>query len=173
MNCLSINKLNDFKTVIESPVLLTGQISLEEKEIYENMWAISFTERFATKVTKQELLTFIDSLLRARGKQASALGYPATFYMWHDAQAAQLRFNILSGHRTRLPFGSVVELQNSIDSILEEFLNTCTGLIPWTQLEILDPNKHYNDEDDEIVHTTKVFKQFLTPNLRSDTPISK
>jgi hypothetical protein len=163
MNHIVIRNLNDFKTIIKSPVLLTGQTFLEEKEICENMWAISFTERCATKVTKEELVTFIDSLLRARGEQVSILGYPATFYMWHDAQAAQLCFNILSGHRTRLPFGSMVELQNGIDSILEEFLNTYTGLIEWGELEILDPNKHYDDEDDEIVYTTKVFKLFLTP----------
>jgi hypothetical protein len=166
MNYLTIHNLNDFKTIVKGTVFLTGQRSLEEEEIHENMWAISFTKRFATKVTKQELLNCVNNLIRARQEQVSALGYPATFYIWHDGQAGQLCFNILSEHRTSLPFGSLVELQNSIDSILEEFLNACTGFIPWGELEILDPNKHYDDEDDEIFHTIKVFKVFL--NDRTD-----
>lgn len=164
MNHLIIRHRNDFNVIIKSPVFLTGKISLEQEEIYENMWAISFGKRFATKVTKKELLTFINRLIHARGEQVSALDCPATFYLWHDAQAAQLRFNILSGHRTRLPFSSIVAVQNSIDSILEEFLSMgMDNLIPWNQLEALDTNE---DDDDEIVHTTKVFKVFLTPEKK-------
>jgi hypothetical protein len=62
------------------------------------------------------------SVLRARIK---SLGYgeSATFYVWHDEQAGQLRCSTTTWPREQLPFRAQVELNVPLEEIVEGFLD--------------------------------------------------
>ncbi|MGC2310704.1 MAG: hypothetical protein WA432_03730 [Candidatus Babeliaceae bacterium] len=162
MNVIILSHFKKFDSIINAPILLTSKTNCNQEEIYENMWAISFNEKLVPPLNNQTLKIFIDTLIQQRQKQVDLLNCPATLYFWHDAQAAQLRFNLLSGRRSKLPFGCTVELENSIDTILDAFLVRGSGYIPLDEIEFLDPDDEC--DENEIPCILKVFCLFLTPH---------
>jgi len=82
----------------------------------------------------------------------------ATFYMWFDEQASQLRFNIVSGHVTRLPFGCIVEVVNSVEPIWQELKKSYSNQgISWSELEFVEDDEDDMEADKE--YTLKVYVQ--------------
>jgi hypothetical protein len=162
MNVITLSHHDEFNIIINASILLTGATNQVKEEIYENMWVISLDENLTPSINKETVKNFIDTLIQQRQEQVTALNYPATLYLWHDEQAAQLRFNILSGHRFKLPFGCKVELQDTIDSILDEFIARGNGYIPLEEIEFLNADEECDEM--EILHTVKVFSVFLTPS---------
>src|SRR5438067_1829695 len=106
MNCIAIHRRVQLQDIIASPIMLTGNIhdkDAQDREIYENMWALSF--RLKHKISRTEIVTFINTLIRKKQEQTVQYQYLATFYIWYSKQSNQLRFNLLSGHLLKLPFG--------------------------------------------------------------------
>jgi hypothetical protein len=164
MNSIIVTKSSDLKKIIASPILLTGQGYLEKEEIYENMWSINVTEQLLPAITKDALITFVNRLLHNRQEQVTALKQPATFYMWNDSMIGDLRFNLLSGHRDHLPFGSIVDPQDSIEPLLEEFISDNNNrVLLWNELEFLNPDSEDKYDEEDIIYTTKVYSLFLNP----------
>src|SRR5579862_3921304 len=102
MNYILITKPSDFKKIIDSAIFITGEMSRQDDEIQENMWAFSLDDQMAKTLGVDDLSKFVEKLIEQRKKQLS--GKPATFYLWLDEVVGQIRFNLLSGHRNP-PFG--------------------------------------------------------------------
>jgi len=153
----NIQKLSDLDFVINDTITLVGHNNAIEKEIYHNMWAIDFDNDFIKTITSQDLCVFLTQLLEQRSAQI-AKNYPhlkATFYLWHDELAEQLRFNILSGANITLPFRCKTNFISTPVPIIQAFLkdaqaeNHPLDFENFTFLNPGDPGWDEFDDDDE------------------------
>lgn len=102
----------------------------------ENLWSLSFS---VDKLPSAAGLTrFVEAAVDVRRAQAERIGMkPATFYLWHDEQAGQLRFSVARCLPDSLPFGCTVVPTEVANDIIGNYLasNRVDGRIPWSQLE--------------------------------------
>ena len=108
----------------------------------ENLWSLSFS---ADKLpSKADLTRFIDAAVDVRRAQAESIGMkPATFYLWHDEQAEQLRFSVARCFPESLPFRCAVAPAGAANDIIGSYLasSRVDGLIPWSDLEPIDADE--------------------------------
>ena len=52
------------------------------------------------------------------------------FYCWHDAQAGQLRFSLVSAGLEPLPFGCPVESEAELGQVVRDFLGAVAVVPP-------------------------------------------
>jgi hypothetical protein len=133
-NWLRYQDVVDLKFIIDSPILITGNSSLQNEETAINMWSLSIDPDSIKIITINDFVGFVSSLLSKRTQQIVDAGvtHPDIFYMWFDEMADQLRFNIISYFGQKLPFGCQLEIVDSPQSILEDFLTSRYHAgIPW------------------------------------------
>ncbi len=97
---------------------------------------------------------FLESAAQACLAHASRAGVrPATFYVWHDAQAGQLRFSVALCTPDSLPFGSAVSLVDRLTPIINSAAEDA-GHIPWgslTEVEFAQAGDNAQDAPLETV----------------------
>ena len=73
-----------------------------EKEIAENMWIIGVSEELAGAIAPEEVQAFLQHVKRNRREQLAQREWPGglRYYLWHDAQAGQLRFTSSARYTT-------------------------------------------------------------------------
>lgn len=153
---ITISNTSDFKTIIDSPIFIGCDKTLQKQETLVNMWAISIDPDILHTLSINNFIEFIDTLLKKRILQLSQLNSscPVVFYLWFDEMAAQLRFNIISNFNEKLPFECNIEIIDSALPILKDFLESHYHEgISWNELEESD-----NDiDDDSELFSLKVF----------------
>jgi len=164
MNDILITKLSDLQTVINSPIYLSGDKNLQSLETEKNMWALLFEPSLIKQLAVHDLITFFSMLIAK--KEAQVLKQDsvdaATFYLWFDEMAAQLRFNIISGCNGSLPFDCDIQFVDNAQ-ILGDFLHSKHHEgISWNELETLDETDQADDEKESYV--LKVFSLCLPAN---------
>ena len=89
-----------------------------------NMWRISLSQEETAALTTKDIVAFLDQVIENRRQQLdrAQVGHGLVFYLWFDAQAGQLRFNVISDFHSRLPFESRVNYVATPESIVERFL---------------------------------------------------
>lgn len=125
MSNTTIEKLEDLDFVIQDYIYLSGKKDVEvDKEIYNNFWQIMFSPDLIKDVTLFDLQDFVYKLFQKRTEQIKELGIEShvTFYMWFDDMIGQLCFNLLSGEAANLPFKCTLNVVDSPDFILKNFL---------------------------------------------------
>ncbi len=90
-------------------------------EARSNQWAFSLSEVQRSRVTPYAVEAFLREIILTRARWLEAHGAaPMLFYCWHDEQAGQFRFSLVSAEHGRLPFGASVrrvpDLRNVVDS---------------------------------------------------------
>lgn len=108
-------------------------------EASANMWSISLSPEQTEAVSAAEVEEFVRAIAVARGKWLAAHGKgPMTLYCWHDEQAGQLRFSLVSASHGRVPFGCEVVPVEDLAAVVRGFLDSpyLSG-IPWSDLRLL------------------------------------
>lgn len=91
-------------------------------EAMANLWCFSPTDEEAPGIRAEALAAFVQQIVAARRQQLH--GGPAMlFYCWHDAQARQLRFSLVSACHGRLPFRCAVHPRASLDALARQIVD--------------------------------------------------
>ncbi len=73
------------------------------------------------------------------------------FYCYHDEQAGQLRFNIISAAHSKLPFGRKYS-ETTLEKVIKDFINdTNDGTIPWDELVLVSKDESEISEEEFIL----------------------
>lgn len=111
------------REVAHEPLLIDP--TARDAEQRENTWRLSRSVDDPASLSARDVVAAFEecaAVLRARIK---SLGYggSATFYVWHDEQAGQLRCSTTTWPREQLPFGAEVELNVTLEEIVQGFLD--------------------------------------------------
>jgi hypothetical protein len=149
MNLITITHLHDFTYIFTDAIFIANNTSQLNKEIENNMWALSFESTFMQSIEIDDLTFFVSKLLEKRSEQLFHidLNLSAIFYLWFDAQASQLRFNIVSNKHDKLPFDCHINIVHSPRDILEEAITDLTA--PKKDIIMYDYSSEENDGADD------------------------
>jgi hypothetical protein len=89
-------------------------------------------------LTADEVVATFEEAAELLREQVAALDHvgPATFYVWHDGLAGQLRCSTRSCGPDKLPFGAPYRVSSDLHSIVTEFLvDRAPGAIAWGELD--------------------------------------
>jgi hypothetical protein len=153
MNVIKIKSAFELQEIITSPIMITGDPRRDCEETYHNMWGIMLHDRSVVKnVSLQELYNFMKAVIKNRELQIqiSAVISPIIFYLWVNDNIGRLCFNILSCREDELPFGCTVHIVNSLEQILQQFLDTPYhgGSIPME--DIIECELGDDDDDEDL-----------------------
>lgn len=160
MNSIVLKQLSDLETIAHAPIFLQN-CDMHREGVYENMYSLSCTPEFAQKITAEIMLDFVSELLQEKEAQAKRMRYSATLYLWFDEQTTELRFNIIPGHRSQLPFGCKLKFEDSAEVIIAQFVtHRKDRTIPFEEIDFLNEDCH-EDNDDACSYELPVFVQYL------------
>ncbi len=111
-------------------------------------WFTATAEDRSTVSASHVVAAFQDAA-RALQHQIRASGFDgtATFYVWHDEQAGQLRCSVSSRPPDDLPFGGSYRPTDDLGIIATSFLSDDTpGVVVWEDLEPADANNSHPDD---------------------------
>jgi hypothetical protein len=81
------------------------------------------------------------------------------FYTWFDAQASQLKFNFINSNHVKLPFRTLINLVQSENEIIQDFLNSkYHNGIPFKELEKVESDEENNNNK----YVVKAYKEILS-----------
>jgi hypothetical protein len=93
-------------------------------------------------LSADEVVTAFEETAELLRDQVAAVEHegPATFYVWHDLDAGQLRCSTGSCGQDKLPFDHPYQPTSDLHAIVREFLeDRAPGAIAWGQLEPVPP----------------------------------
>ena len=106
-----------------------------------NLRALSLTPQEAASLAAQDVNSTVNVAIAALAEQLAARDTgPMLFYCWHDDQAAQLCFSLVSAAHHCLPFRCEVNRVADVETIVAAFLAShYHGGIPWAELSETGP----------------------------------
>jgi hypothetical protein len=94
------------------------------REARENMWVFSPRDDQLGRIDTATAMRFVEEIIRSRRAALSDEALPGmSFYCWHDHQARQLRFSLVSSSHGGLPFACEireVDLAGIVGSVVED-----------------------------------------------------
>ena len=143
--------LKDLNDIIEDEIFIGSTIKDVNIEISQNHWSFSMSQELANDFTVEELKDFFIMVIDNRTNQIanSKSNHGMFFYVWFDWQSSRLRLNLISDFHRRLPFGREYNVLNSLEPIIEEYLNYPyhDGLV---SLGVLDIKGNESEENIKI-----------------------
>lgn len=118
----------------ESVVLDPDKLDAETRA---NTWSLSASPHERAALTVDEVVTAFEATAAKIGRRITGLGLHsvATFYVWHDIQAGQLRCSTSSQPGHALPFRSPYAPTSSLEPIIAAFLDDPRpGTVAWDDL---------------------------------------
>lgn len=116
----------------QSPLVLHEQVGSGAND---NLWSLTILD-----ADRDQLAAFLHAARLVRTAQAAEMAGPAVFYVWHDAQAGQLRFSVARGTPRVLPFAALVEPARDVLEIVDAFLASFhpDGSMRWSEPQGVD-----------------------------------
>jgi hypothetical protein len=125
-------------------------------EARENTWSVSTSIDERGSLSAHEVVAGFEECATILRERVRSLGYdgPATFYVWYDRQAGQLRCSTTSLPRDQLPFRARVKFDVPLVTIAEEFLKEANpGHVSWQDLRpASEGDTHETQPEDFVVH---------------------
>jgi len=120
----------DLESIVTDSVYLTASPDELAKEIAENMWTLSVSEELAGAIAPEEVQAFLRRVKQNRRVQLAQRGQPGglRYYLWHDLQAGQLRFNFISVRHEALPFRASITTCVDEAAIIRAWLQASSNL---------------------------------------------
>ncbi|MFI5666235.1 hypothetical protein [Streptomyces sp. NPDC051704] len=121
-------------------------------ELDTNTWWLSAAEGDRESPSPSEVVAAFERTAAAIRGRVRELGFsgPATFYVWHDRQAGQLRCSTGSVRPDELPFGGNYATVNDLGTIVERFMTDSEpGFISWADLDDGQSRSEGTDADPE------------------------
>lgn len=144
------------------PLFLTENINRLSEEIQANCTQLSIPA--GLQIDTLEIIEFLNKvkLNRQAQLQNSSLKINLIYYLWHDEQAGQLRFNFINAAHQTLPFGCAVSLIKSEEEVVADFLssNYLQG-IPWEELTDISAMPEVAEVAIEAAFTLKVYQEII------------
>ncbi|SFO12942.1 hypothetical protein SAMN04487980_10714 [Streptomyces sp. cf124] len=103
-----------------------------------NTWSLGATDEDRSSLSVAEVAAAFERTAASIRERIRDLGFPgvATFYVWHDKQAGQLRCSTGSVPPDALPFSGTYVASDDLGPVVEGFLaDDEPGLIAWSELD--------------------------------------
>jgi hypothetical protein len=129
--------LTSIAEVADQPLALDPADLTTESQT--NTWWLDAAEpQEMAELTVGQIVAAFERTAEALRSRVGDMGFggTATFYVWHDEQAGQLRCSTSSRAPDSLPFRGAYTPTDVLAPIVEHFLNDQQpGLIPWADLD--------------------------------------
>ncbi|MGE7386356.1 hypothetical protein ACQKM2_12860 [Streptomyces sp. NPDC004126] len=102
-----------------------------------NTWSLGPEAEGGRPLSAAEVVAAFEQTAAGIRERIRELGFPgaATFYVWHDGQAGQLRCSTGSVPPDELPFNSAYVMSDGLGPVVEGFLaDSMPGVVAWSDL---------------------------------------
>jgi hypothetical protein len=154
-----MNKEQYFKNledIITDPIYVGTSIEELNDEINNNSWRITLEQSLSSEITVNDFVEFFSDVIQNRKHQLSNANetHGMIFYLWFDRMASQIRFNLISDFHDNLPFQCEIDVLESIETIIQDFLE-----YPFLNGLPIDGN---SDESEQKPYKLEVYKTVLS-----------
>jgi hypothetical protein len=118
-----------------------------------NTWSLGVADGDRSSLSVAEVVAAFERTASALRERIRDLGFSgvATFYVWHDEQAGQLRCSTGSVPPDALPFSGAYAASHDLGPIVEGFLaDSEPGFVTWSELEDAQSLSEQNETEPEI-----------------------
>ncbi|MFD4483512.1 hypothetical protein ACFWPU_46540, partial [Streptomyces sp. NPDC058471] len=117
-----------------------------------NTWSLGAADEDRTSLSVAEVVAAFERTAAAIRERIGNLGFSgvATFYVWHDKQAGQLRCSTGSVSPDALPFSGTYVASDDLGPVVENFLaDSEPGSITWLDLDDAQSLSEQTDTEQE------------------------
>ncbi|MFJ2239241.1 hypothetical protein [Streptomyces sp. NPDC087859] len=122
-------------------------------ELETNTWLLGAADEDRRSLSVGEVVAAFERTAAAMRERVGAMGFSgvATFYVWHDEQAGQLRCSTGSVAPDALPFGGTYVACGDLGPVVEGFLaDSEPGFVAWSDLDDVQSLAEQTDTEPEI-----------------------
>ncbi|RSS55178.1 hypothetical protein [Streptomyces sp. WAC01280] len=119
-----------------------------------NTWWLSAEDEDRKSLSVSTVVAAFERTASAIQVRIRELGFPggATFYVWHDEQAGQLRCSTGSVTADELPFGGAYALSDGLGPVIQGFLaGSEPGAMDWSGLKSVQSHSDPTAAEPEVV----------------------
>lgn len=138
--------------VADEPLVL--EPADRQVEVETNTWSMGATDEDKRSLSVAQVVAAFERTVAAIRTRIRELGFSgvATFYVWHDEQAGQLRCSTGSVLPIALPFGGAYAASGDLGPIVEAFLaDGEPGSIAWPDLDDAQSLPEQTQTEPEVI----------------------